>query len=280
MNLDNATNSNFLETELGIVDIFLIAGPCVIESEPVVFEVAEELKELSMKHEIKVIFKSSFMKANRTSIGGFRSIGVDKSLKILSSVKERFDLPVLTDIHEYSPFDEVSDVVDIIQTPAFLCRQTEFIEKVAQTGKIINVKKGQFLSPEEMRGVADKFVGFGNSKIMLCERGTSFGYNYLVNDFRGIQQLQKIGFPVVFDGTHSVQRPGAKGDSSGGDRCYAPGLIRAAVALGVDGIFAETHPDPDNALCDGPNMIRLNDMDKLVRSIKLFRDGYKQLMLG
>ena len=232
--------------------LFLIAGPCIIESETMIMETAEALVNLSEKYDIPLIFKSSFEKANRTSASGFTGIGVEKSLNILDKVEENFNIPLITDVHEYSPYDEVAAVVEVLQTPAFLCRQSGFLKKVAAQNTVINVKKGQFLSAGEMGKVVEKIESYGNEKIMICERGTSFGYNYLINDFRAFQEMKAFGKPLVFDATHSVQRPGGEGNASGGDSQYAPGLARAAVAVGVDGIFAETHPDPSIAKSDGP----------------------------
>lgn len=257
--------------------LFLIAGPCVLEGESMIMETAESLVKLSEQYDIPLIFKSSFEKANRTSVNGFTGIGVEKSLNILAKVKETFKVPLITDVHENSPYDEVANVVDVLQTPAFLCRQSEFLKQVAAQDTVINVKKGQFLSPEEMGKVIEKIESFGNDKLMVCERGTSFGYNYLINDFRAFQHMKSFGKPLVFDATHSVQRPGGKGSASGGDSQYAPGLARAAVAVGVDGIFAETHPDPSVAKSDGPNMIKLAEMEKFIRSIVTIDRCVKEL---
>jgi 2-dehydro-3-deoxyphosphooctonate aldolase (KDO 8-P synthase) len=247
---------------------FLIAGPCVIESESLILSTAEQLKKITEELSIPLIFKSSFDKANRTSIGAFRGVGVSKGLEILAKVREQFDLPVITDVHDDSPLDEVSDVVDMLQTPAFLVRQTNFITRVCEQGLPVNIKKGQFQAPWDMLQVAQKAANTGNKNILLCERGTSFGYNTLVSDMRGLVQMRSSGCPIVFDATHSVQQPGGLGEKSGGQREMVAPLARAAIAVGVAGIFIETHPDPDNALCDGPNMWRLDQMKALLSTLK------------
>jgi 2-dehydro-3-deoxyphosphooctonate aldolase (KDO 8-P synthase) len=247
---------------------FLIAGPCVIESEALVQEVAGALRDMTRKLGIPFIFKASFDKANRSSRSGFRGPGVDAGLKILARVREQLGVPVLTDVHEDTPLAEVAAVVDVLQTPAFLCRQTNFILGVAALGKPVNIKKGQFLSPWEMQNVVDKARSTGNSQIMVCERGFSFGYNNLVSDMRSLAIMRGTGCPVVFDATHSVQLPGGKGDASGGQREFVPVLARAAVAAGVAGIFMETHPDPAVALSDGPNAWPLDRMASLLATLK------------
>ncbi|EPM65030.1 3-deoxy-7-phosphoheptulonate synthase [Pseudomonas syringae pv. theae ICMP 3923] len=244
-------------------ELFIFAGPCVVESEYITLQIAEELASISEQQDIDIVFKASFLKANRTSVNSFTGLPLDQTLKIFEKVRVLFGLSILTDVHEYTNLDEISDVVDILQTPAFLSRQTEFLKKVASFNKPVNIKKGQFLSPAEMVNVVEKFCSYGNDEVFICERGSSFGYNYLVNDFKGMQQLMRLDHPFVFDATHSVQRPGGLGNTSGGDSIYAPGLAKAAVALGADGVFLETHPDPSSALSDGPNMINL----KLVRSL-------------
>ena len=244
--------------------LFLIAGPCVIESEQLQLDVAGQLKEITARLGINFIFKSSFDKANRTSIGSFRGPGMEEGLRVLAEVKRQLGVPVLTDVHEYTPMDEVASVVDVLQTPAFLVRQTDFITKVCATGKPVNIKKGQFLSPWDMKPVVEKAKSTGNSNIMVCERGASFGYNNLVSDMRSLAVMRDTGCPVVFDATHSVQLPGGQGSSSGGQREFVPVLARAAVAVGVSGVFMETHPDPSKALSDGPNAWPLGKMEALL----------------
>ncbi len=257
--------------------LFLIAGPCVIESAELARETAGRLKEIAAEHQIPFIYKSSFDKANRTSETSFRGLGVEKGLQILQSVKEEFEVPVLTDVHEDTPLSEVAAVVDVLQTPAFLCRQTNFIQRVAATGRPLNLKKGQFLSPWDMKNVVAKARAAGNDQIMVCERGVSFGYGNLVTDMRSLAIMRETGCPVVFDATHSVQLPGGEGDRSGGQREFVPVLARAAVAAGISGLFMETHPDPAKAKSDGPNswplqnvselLATLCELDKLVKSV-------------
>ena len=247
--------------------LFLIAGTCVIESEQMTMDVAGQLKELTDRLGIPFIYKSSFDKANRTSTKSYRGPGLEKGLAILEKVKKEYGLPVLTDVHEDTPLAEVASVVDVLQTPAFLCRQTNFILKVAEQGLPVNIKKGQFLAPWDMTHVAEKAKSTGNSQIMLCDRGTSFGYNTLVSDMRGLPVMRKMDCPVVFDATHSVQQPGGQGGSSGGQREFVPVLARAAVAVGVAGIFMETHQDPDSAPSDGPNMIYLNKLAGVIEML-------------
>ena len=246
---------------------FLIAGPCVIESMQLQLDTAGKLKEITGELGIPFIFKSSFDKANRTSVSGFRGPGMEEGLKVLEEVKRQLGVPVLTDVHEYTPMDEVAAVVDVLQTPAFLCRQTDFIQKVASAGKPVNIKKGQFLSPWEMKHVAEKALATGNRDIMVCERGASFGYNNLVSDMRSLAVMRDTGCPVVFDATHSVQLPGGAGGKSGGQREFVPVLSRAAMAVGIAGIFMETHPDPDKALSDGPNAWPLGRMRALLETL-------------
>ena len=248
--------------------LFLIAGPCVIESEGLVLDVAGRLQEMTAALGIPFIFKASFDKANRSSRNSFRGPGIDAGLKSLSRVREQFGVPVLTDVHEDTPLADVAAVVDVLQTPAFLCRQTNFILAVSAQGKPVNIKKGQFLSPWEMQNVVDKARSTGNAQIMVCERGFSFGYNNLVSDMRSLAIMRATGCPVVFDATHSVQLPGGKGESSGGQREFVPLLARAAVAAGVAGVFMETHPDPAQALSDGPNAWPLNRMASLLATLK------------
>ena len=246
---------------------FLIAGPCVVESEQLQLEVAGTLKEITGKLGINFIFKSSFDKANRTSIGSFRGPGMEEGLRVLAEVKRQLGVPVLTDVHEYTPMDEVASVVDVLQTPAFLVRQTDFITKVCAAGKPVNIKKGQFLSPWDMKPVVEKAKATGNDQIMVCERGASFGYNNLVSDMRSLAVMRDTGCPVVFDATHSVQLPGGQGSSSGGQREFVPVLARAAIAVGVSGVFMETHPDPSKALSDGPNAVPLAKMQALLETM-------------
>ena len=245
--------------------LFLMAGPCVIESEQLALDTAGELQQICKTLNIPFIFKSSFDKANRSSSKSFRGLGIEKGLAILQKVRSSLDLPVVTDVHEDTPLDEVASVVDVLQTPAFLCRQTNFIQNVCAQQKPVNIKKGQFLSPWDMQQVVDKAVETGNQQIMVCERGASFGYNNLVSDMRSLAVMRQSGCPVVFDATHSVQLPGGQGSSSGGQREFVPVLARAAVAAGVSGLFMETHPDPEKALSDGPNAWPLAQMQSLLK---------------
>ena len=244
---------------------FLIAGNCVVESMESAIETAGRLKEITKELGIPFVYKSSFDKANRSSIDGFRGPGLEEGLKILSEVKSQLGVPLITDVHDDSPLDEVADVVDILQTPSFLCRQTNFILNVARQGKPVNIKKGQFLSPHEMQNVVDKARSTGNQEIMVCERGFTFGYNNLISDMRSIPILRNTGCPVIFDATHSVQLPGSKGNKSGGAREFVPILARAAIAIGVSGLFMETHKNPDKALSDGPNSWPLDKMRNLLK---------------
>ncbi|NLG75833.1 MAG: 3-deoxy-8-phosphooctulonate synthase [Xanthomonadaceae bacterium] len=247
---------------------FLIAGPCVVESEGLVLDTAGKLKELTSRLGIPFVFKSSFDKANRSSKSSFRGPCMEEGLRILSEVKRQLGVPVLTDVHEDTPLAEVAAVVDVLQTPAFLCRQTNFIINVCSQQRPVNIKKGQFLSPWEMQNVVDKARSTGNEQIMVCERGFSFGYNNLVSDMRSLSVMRATGCPVVFDATHSVQLPGGKGSASGGQREFVPVLARAAIAAGVAGLFMETHPDPDKALSDGPNAWPLDRMESLLTTLK------------
>ena len=247
--------------------LFLIAGPCVVESEGLILDTAGKLKELTARLGVPFIFKSSFDKANRSSQKSYRGPGMEEGLRILSEVKRQFGLPVLTDVHEDTPLGEVAAVADVLQTPAFLARQTNFILNVCSQQRPVNIKKGQFLSPWEMQNVVDKARSTGNEQIMVCERGFSFGYNNLVSDMRSLSVMRGTGCPVVFDATHSVQLPGGKGSASGGQREFVPVLARAAVAAGVAGIFMETHPDPDKALSDGPNAWPLARMEPLLTTL-------------
>ncbi len=256
--------------------LFLIAGPCVIESEQLALDTAGRLKEITGRLGLPFIYKSSFDKANRSSHQSYRGPGLEEGLKILETVKTRIGVPVLTDVHEYTPLDEVAAVADVLQTPAFLCRQTDFIQNVARRGKPVNIKKGQFLAPWDMRNVVAKARLVGNDHIMVCERGASFGYNNLVSDMRALAVMRATGCPVVFDATHSVQLPGGQGHASGGQREFVPVLARAAVAAGVAGLFMETHPDPDKALSDGPNAWPLDRMESLLTTLKALDALVKQ----
>ena len=250
----------------------LIAGPCAIESKDHAHEMAGALKEITDKLNIPFIYKSSFDKANRTSIKSPRGIGLEKGLEILGDVAKTFQVPVITDVHLPEQCAEVGEVVDILQIPAFLCRQTDLLIAAAQTGKALNVKKGQFMAPWDMENVAAKIAESGNDNIMLCERGASFGYNTLVSDMRSLPIMAKTGYPVIYDATHSVQQPGGKGTSSGGDREMVPVLARAAIAVGVAGLFMETHQDPDSAPSDGPNMVKLENMPDLLAHLERLDD--------
>ena len=245
----------------------LIAGPCVIESEQNVMEIARRVKEIAEKYDLDYCFKASFDKANRTSINSFRGPGLEEGLRVLKKVKTTYGLKICTDIHEPWQAERVAEVCDIIQIPAFLCRQTDLLVSAAKTGKTINVKKAQFLAPWDMANVAKKIEEFGNSKIMLCERGSSFGYNTLVVDMTSIIEMKKLGYPVVMDATHSVQKPGGMGTSTGGNREYVEPLAKAAIAVGADALFFEVHPNPNTAKSDGPNMVKLDDFDGLLRRV-------------
>ena len=255
---------------------FLIAGTCVVESEGMAIDTAGELRSICSDLKIPFIYKSSFDKANRSSKDSFRGPGQEEGLRILAEVKSQLDVPVLTDVHEDTPMQEVASVVDVLQTPAFLCRQTNFILNAASQGKPVNVKKGQFLSPWEMQNVVDKAKSTGNDSIMVCERGFSFGYNNLVSDMRSLAVLRGTGCPVVFDATHSVQLPGGKGSASDGQREFIPVLARSAIAAGVAGVFMETHPNPDEALSDGPNAWPLDKMRELLETLKTIDECVKK----
>lgn len=256
--------------------LFIIAGPCVIESEQLALDTAGQLKEIASKLSIPFIYKSSFDKANRSSAESFRGVGVEKGLQILQKVKDQIGVPVLTDVHEDTPLAEVASVVDVLQTPAFLCRQTNFIQNVAKQGLPVNIKKGQFLAPWDMVHVVKKAKATGNKQIMVCERGASFGYNNLVSDMRSLAVMRETDCPVVFDATHSVQLPGGQGATSGGQRQFVPVLARAAVAVGVSGLFMETHPHPDKALSDGPNCWPLGRIAELLEQLKALDHAVKQ----
>lgn len=254
---------------------FLIAGPDTLESEDLALEVAGHLAEVTRRLGIGYVFKGSFDKANRTSLNSYRGPGLAEGLRILESVKKQIGVPVLTDIHEYTPVDEVASVVDVMQTPAFLCRQTDFITNACSHGIPVNIKKGQFLSPWEMSKVVEKARSTGNEGVMVCERGFSFGYNNLVSDMRGLSVMRETGAPVIFDCTHSVQLPGGQGGTSGGQRQFIPVLARAAIGAGVSGLFMETHPKPDEALCDGPNSMPLDRVEGLLESLKALDEVVK-----
>jgi 2-dehydro-3-deoxyphosphooctonate aldolase (KDO 8-P synthase) len=256
--------------------LFLIAGPCVIESESLALETAGYLKELTSKLKIPFIYKSSFDKANRSSSQSFRGLGLEKGLAILEKVKQQIGVPVLTDVHEDTPLAEVASVVDVLQTPAFLCRQTNYIQSVASLGLPVNIKKGQFLAPWDMKNVIEKARAVGNTQIMACERGVSFGYNNLVSDMRSLAVMRECECPVVYDATHSVQLPGGQGSVSGGQRQFVPVLARAAVAVGIAGIFMETHPNPEKALSDGPNAWPLHLMEELLETLMLLDSHVKR----
>jgi 2-dehydro-3-deoxyphosphooctonate aldolase (KDO 8-P synthase) len=256
--------------------LFLIAGPCVIESEQLALDTAGQLKDITGRLGIPFIYKSSFDKANRSSHQSYRGPGLAEGLKILEKVKTEIGVPVLTDVHEYTPLAEVAALADVLQTPAFLCRQTDFIQNVARQGKPVNIKKGQFLSPWEMRNVVAKARMAGNDHLLVCERGASFGYNNLVSDMRALMVMRATGCPVVFDATHSVQLPGGRGNASGGQREFVPVLARAAVAAGIAGLFVETHPDPDRALSDGPNAWPLARLEPLLATLKALDEVVKR----
>ena len=252
--------------------LVLIAGPCVIENEQVTFRTAESLKELSVELGIPLIFKSSFDKANRSSLSSFRGPGIKKGLQVLEDVKKRFSLPVTSDVHAVDQVEPAAEVLDLLQIPAFLCRQTDLIFAASKTGKPVNVKKGQFLSPWEVKNITEKFVSTGNLNLLITERGSSFGYHNLVVDYRGFPVIRSLGTPVIFDVTHSLQLPGGEGSHSGGQREFAAPLMRAAVGAGVDGLFVEVHPEPDRALCDGPNMIALSEVKELLKQAKAIHE--------
>ena len=252
--------------------LVIISGPCVIENYDITFKIASFLKELTDKLDIPLIFKASYDKANRTSINSYRGPGIDKGLEILAGIKTELNIKIISDVHRIKEVDKAAQVLDIIQIPAFLCRQTDFVVEVAKTGKTVNVKKGQFLSPWDMINVVEKIKSTGNEKIIITERGTMFGYNNLVADLRSIKIMQDTtALPVIFDATHSVQLPGGAGKSSGGQREFAPVLAKAAVAAGADGIFLEVHPEPDKALCDGPNSLKIEDLHELFSQLKAIK---------
>ncbi len=266
--MENIKRIKLRDFEIGGDKLTILAGPCAIESQEILDQTAEGLKKFTKELDINFVFKSSFDKANRSSITSFRGPGLEKGLKMLQEVKEKYDLPIVTDIHTPDQAEIAAEVADIIQIPAFLCRQTDLLVAAAKTGKIVNIKKGQFLAPEQMGSLVKKVEDSGNTNIMLTDRGSSFGYNNLVTDFRGIPIMQTFGYPVVFDATHSVQLPGANGNCSGGDRRFVPVLAKAAMAVGANVLFFEVHPNPDKALCDGPNMVALKDAKKLFAMCK------------
>ncbi|MDD5026913.1 MAG: 3-deoxy-8-phosphooctulonate synthase [Candidatus Omnitrophica bacterium] len=251
----------------------LIAGPCAIESQALCLDTAKKIKDITDKLGIPYIFKSSFDKANRLSIGSFRGPGIKKGLEILNKVKQQVKVPVLSDVHCAKDMAEAAKVLDVIQIPAFLSRQTDIVLAAARTGKVVNIKKGQFLAPWDILPIIRKVESVGNKKIIITERGVSFGYNNLVSDFRALQIMREFGYPVIYDATHSIQVPGGKGTSSGGERQFVEGLSRAAVAFGCDGLFLEVHPQPESALCDGPNMINLKDLEKLLKQVKSIEEA-------
>lgn len=260
---------NIAGTKLGGNNpLFIIAGPCVIESEEIAFYTAERLKEICRRVNLPLLFKSSYDKANRTSLSFFRGPGLEKGLRILFDVRNKFNIPVISDIHSVEEVKPASEVLDALQIPAFLCRQTDLILAASKTGKPVNIKKGQFLAPWDVKNIIEKFISTGNQNIFITERGTSFGYNNLVVDFRGLSIMRAFGYPVIFDVTHSLQLPGGQGQSSGGQKEFAEPLARAAVAVGADGIFMEVHLEPDKALCDGPNMIKIDEMEKILATVK------------
>lgn len=254
----------------------LIAGPCVIESEALALSIAKRMKEITQRLNIPYTFKASFDKANRTSISSFRGPGLEEGLRILKLVKDTYGLPICTDIHEPWQADPAAEVCDILQIPAFLCRQTDLLVAAAKTGRCINIKKAQFLAPWDMKNCVEKVKKSGNENVMLCERGTTFGYNTLVVDMTGIRVMKELGVPVIFDATHSVQKPGGNGSSTGGNRQYVEYLAKAAVAVGADGLFMETHPDPDQAKSDGPNMVPLDEMEGLLKKLLRVYDAVQE----
>ena len=270
--MENIKRIKLRDFEIGGDKLTILAGPCAIESQEILDETAKGLKEITKELGINFVFKSSFDKANRSSITSFRGPGIEKGLKMLQEVKDKYDVPIVTDIHTPEQAAVAAEVADIIQIPAFLCRQTDLLVAAAKTGKIVNIKKGQFLAPEQMGSLVKKVEDSGNTNILLTDRGSSFGYNNLVTDFRGIPIMQSFGYPVVFDATHSVQLPGANGTCSGGDRRFVPVLAKAAMAVGANVLFFEVHPEPEKALCDGPNMVALSDAKELFATCKKLFD--------
>lgn len=270
MDLISAIKANIVKSPL------IIAGPCVIEDEKTTFHTAKVLKEICLELELPFIFKSSYDKANRTSLSSYRGPGLDKGLQILSEIRKELEIPVTSDIHSTYEAKPASEVLDMLQIPAFLCRQTDIILSASETGKPVNIKKGQFLAPWDVKNIIDKFVSTGNNALLITERGTSFGYNNLVVDFRSFAVIRSYGYPVIFDVTHSLQLPGGLGSCSGGQREFAEPLAKAAIAAGVDGLFMEVHPEPERALCDGPNMIRLDELKFLLKKIKAINEVVKR----
>ncbi len=258
--------------EIGKNKLTILAGPCAIESEEILFKTAEFLKNLTAELDINFIFKASYDKANRSSLNSYRGLGIEKGLELLSKVKKELEVPIVTDIHEQNQADLAAQVADVIQIPAFLCRQTDLLVAAAKTNKIINIKKGQFLAPSQMESIAKKVTDSGNKKIIITDRGVTFGYNNLVSDMRAIPIIQDLGYPVIFDATHSVQLPGGCGESSSGERKFVPVLAKSAVAAGADGLFFEVHPNPDSALCDGANMIDFNQAAQIFKICKEIYD--------
>ncbi len=254
----------------------IIAGPCVIESEDIVFYIANVLTQICNKFNLPLLFKSSYDKANRSSLFSFRGPGLEKGLRILENVRSKFDIPIISDVHSVDEIKKASEILDVLQIPAFLCRQTDLILAASNTGKPVNIKKGQFLAPWDIKNVIEKFISTGNENLFITERGTCFGYNNLIVDFRSFAIMRSFGYPVVFDVTHSLQLPGAMGKSSGGQREFAPSFIKASIAAGVDGLFMEVHPEPENALCDGPNMIKLDDVERLLAKVKTLSEFLKE----
>lgn len=267
----NIRNINIGDNNLPVI----IAGPCVIEDEDITFHTAGRLKEICGRVGLPFIFKSSYDKANRTSFSSYRGPGIDKGLKLLSDVRSKFNIPIISDVHSIEEVNAASDVLDALQIPAFLCRQTDLILAASKTGKPVNIKKGQFLAPWDIKNIIEKFTSEGNKNLFITERGTSFGYNNLVVDFRAFPIMRSFGYPVIFDVTHSLQLPGGLGSCSGGQREFAEPLARAAAAVSVDGLFMEAHPEPDKALCDGPNMIKLDEVEKMLKTIKSIYDLLK-----
>ena len=260
--LNTINLNNFV---IGGKKLTILAGPCAIESKDILFETAEYLKELTKELDINFVFKSSYDKANRSSISSYRGLGIEKGLDLLAAVKKEFNVPIVTDIHNQDEAQIAAEVADIIQIPAFLCRQTDLLIAAAKTNKIINIKKGQFLAPQQMKSIANKVKESGNNKITITDRGVTFGYNNLVSDMRAIPIIQEMGYPVIFDATHSVQLPGGCGESSGGERKFVPILAKSAIAAGANGLFFEVHPNPDKALCDGPNMVNFEQAKEIFK---------------
>ena len=263
--------------EIGGEKPFYLLGPCSLEKEEFAWEMARSIKEICTRLNVPFIFKASYDKANRTSVKSFRGLGIQEGCRILSEIGKELQVPVVTDVHTEEQAEYAAQYVDLLQIPAFLCRQSDLLEACAKTGKPVNIKKGQFLAPWDCKNICEKMIAFGCEQFMLCERGTSFGYNNLVVDMRGMYWMKQFGYPVVFDATHSVQRPGGLGGATGGDRDLAPVLANAAMAVGVDGVFMEVHKDPDNALSDGPNQVRLDDLEKVLTNLQLVREAYKRM---